>query len=75
MEKTESIEEARAFLMSVEELAALLHKSPATVRSDVHRRPMGLPPRYKLPGMKRIFLNGARSWNGWTLIYKRNLSL
>ena len=55
MEKTESIEEARAFLMSVEELAALLHKSPATVRSDVHRRPMGLPPRYKLPGMKRIF--------------------
>ena len=55
MEKTESIEEARAFLMSVEELAALLHKSPATVRSEVHRRPMGLPPRYKLPGMKRIF--------------------
>lgn len=36
-------------------LAALLNKSEATIRSDVHRAPDRLPPRTKLPGSNRLF--------------------
>lgn len=34
-------------LLGIEELAAVLHRSPKTVRSDVTRRPETLPPRVR----------------------------
>lgn len=41
-------------LLSVEQLSALLHKSPASIRSDVSRNPSALPPICRLPGNKRL---------------------
>ncbi|ABM30998.1 hypothetical protein C8E08_2530 [Paracidovorax citrulli] len=41
-------------LLSVEQLAAVLHKSPASIRSDASRKPASLPPICRLPGTKRL---------------------
>lgn len=41
-------------LVSVDQLALLLHKSPASVRSDASRNPATLPPICRLPGNKRL---------------------
>lgn len=41
-------------LVSVDQLAALLHKSPASIRSDASRNPSTLPPICRLPGNKRL---------------------
>ena len=43
------------FTLDVKALAALLHLSPATVRSDVSRRPWTLPPFIKV-GTKTVWL-------------------
>jgi hypothetical protein len=41
-------------LVSVDQLAVLLHKSPASIRSDASRNPRTLPPICRLPGNKRL---------------------
>lgn len=41
-------------LLSVEELADVLHRSPSTVRVDCRRAPHKLPPRLRLPGSTRL---------------------
>lgn len=41
-------------LLSVEQLAACLHKSVSSVRSDATRNPQSLPPICRLPGTKRL---------------------
>lgn len=41
-------------LLSVEQLARLIHKSPASVRSDASRNLESLPPVCRLPGNKRL---------------------
>ncbi len=37
-----------------EELARILHKSPATIQAEASRKPSALPPRLKLPGTNRL---------------------
>lgn len=51
-------------LLSVDELAALIHKSPASVRSDASRNPRALPPLCRLPGNKRLLwrLTDVNDW-------------
>lgn len=41
-------------LITVEELAELLRRSPVTIASDVTRRPFSLPPRVKIPGSRKV---------------------
>ncbi|MGX9732326.1 DNA-binding protein [Janthinobacterium aestuarii] len=41
-------------LLSVEQLSRLMHKSPASIRSDASRNPEALPPICRLPGNKRL---------------------
>jgi len=41
-------------LLSVEQLAHMLHKSPASVRCDASRNARSLPPVCRLPGSKRL---------------------
>lgn len=41
-------------LLSVEQLSVVLHKSPASIRSDASRNPTALPPICRLPGNKRL---------------------
>ena len=41
-------------LLSVEQLARLIHKSPSSVRSDASRNIDALPPVCRLPGSKRL---------------------
>lgn len=41
-------------LISVEQLSRLMHKSPASIRSDASRNPSALPPICRLPGNKRL---------------------
>lgn len=36
------------------ELAKLLMRSEQTIRSDVHRRPHTLPPRFQVPGTRKL---------------------
>lgn len=40
--------------LGVDEIAALLHKTPRTVREDARRRPHSLPPRLRIPGSDRM---------------------
>lgn len=44
--------------LDIKELAALLHLSPATVRSDVSRRPWALPPSIKI-GVRTVWLRST----------------
>lgn len=41
-------------LLTVDELATYIHKSVASIRSDVTRNPSSLPPICRLPGTKRL---------------------
>lgn len=41
-------------LLTVEDLAQILRKSPASIRSDVTRNPLALPPICRIPGTARI---------------------
>jgi hypothetical protein len=51
-------------VLAVEHLAALIHKSPASIRSDASRNPDALPPICRLPGNKRLLfrLEDVRCW-------------
>jgi len=39
--------------ISIEQLAGILHRSVATLRSDMVRNPASLPPSFKCPGSRR----------------------
>ena len=41
-------------LLDPKQLGAILHKSEATVRSDVHRAPERLPPRIVMPNSHKL---------------------
>ena len=41
-------------LLTIDELSSYLHKSVASIRSDVSRNPHALPPICRLPGTKRL---------------------
>lgn len=41
-------------VLSVDQLAAFLHKSASSIRSDASRNPSALPPICRLPGNKRL---------------------
>lgn len=41
-------------LLNPAQLAVILHKSEATVRSDVHRAPERLPPRVIMPNSHKL---------------------
>lgn len=51
-------------LLSVEQLAHLMHKSPASIRSDASRNLASLPPICRLPGCKRLLwrIEDVREW-------------
>ena len=40
--------------VGVEFIAELFHKTPATVRADIARRPKSLPPRLIIPDSRRL---------------------
>lgn len=46
-------------LMTVDDLAGVLRRSPKTVRSDVTRRPETLPPRVRVPGGRKVLWRAA----------------
>ena len=56
--------EAHATVLSVDQLAKLVHKSPSSVRSDASRNPSALPPICRLPGNKRLLwrLEDVQAW-------------
>ena len=41
-------------LLTVEDLSALIHKSPAAIQADANRAPHRLPPILRLPGSRRL---------------------
>lgn len=43
-----------AKLVDVEYIAQLFHKTPATVRADLARRPKSLPPRLMIPDTRKL---------------------
>lgn len=51
-------------ILAVEDLARLIHKSPASIRSDASRNPSALPPICRLPGNKRLLfrLEDVSAW-------------
>lgn len=51
-------------ILAVEELERLIHKSPASIRSDASRNPAALPPICRLPGNKRLLfrLEDVSAW-------------
>lgn len=51
-------------LMDVAQMASLLRKTVASIRSDVSRNPMSLPPLCRLPGSRRLLWR-AEDVNAW----------
>lgn len=41
-------------LLDVDELAALLGRSPVTIKKDLRRNPMAVPPRLHIPGTRLL---------------------
>lgn len=56
--------ELDATVLTVEQLAKLVHKSPSSIRSDASRNPSSLPPICRLPGCKRLLwrLEDVHAW-------------
>jgi hypothetical protein len=49
-------------LLTVEQLSALIHKSPASIRSDSIRNPKSLPPVLRIPGSRRLLFCDYNRW-------------
>ena len=43
-----------AKLVDIEFIAALMHKTPNTIRMDLTRRPKSLPPRLMIPDSRTV---------------------
>ena len=55
-------------LIDIHELAALLQRSPETIRKDLVRNPAAVPPRVCLPGT-RLLRWRAADVDTWLLAY------
>ncbi len=51
-------------LIDIQELAALLQRSPETIRKDLRRNPAAVPPRVILPGVRLLRWRPA-DVDGW----------
>lgn len=51
-------------LLTLDELAAILERSPETIRKDIRRNPDAVPPRLQLPGT-RLLRWRASDVDGW----------
>jgi predicted DNA-binding transcriptional regulator AlpA len=51
-------------LLDIKALAALLQRSPETIRKDMARNPAAVPPRVRLPGTRLLRWRAAdvESW-------------
>lgn len=49
-------------LMTVEELAKLIHKTPLSIYTDLARNPHRLPPVVRLPGSRRVLFQDVLEW-------------
>lgn len=51
-------------ILTVEQLADLIHKSPTSIYSDFRRNPQSLPPAIRLPGTRRVLfrVSDVESW-------------
>lgn len=51
-------------LLCVVQLAKVIHKSAASIRSDASRNPLALPPICRLPGNRRLLwrLEDVQAW-------------
>ena len=51
-------------LLTVDDIAHILRRSPKTVRADVTRRPETLPPRVHVPGGRKVLwrVQDVESW-------------
>lgn len=43
-----------ARLLTIDDVAAILGRSPSTIRKDLLRRPGAVPPRVRLPGTRQL---------------------
>lgn len=41
-------------LLGADELSALLRRTPRTIKADATRRPESLPPRFNIPGTRKL---------------------
>lgn len=41
-------------VIGLQDLAALLGRSPETIRKDIHRNPLAVPPRLVIPGTRLL---------------------
>lgn len=57
-----SVEFAIQELFTVLQLAEFLKKKPATIYSDLIRRPESLPPTLKIPRSSRVLFVNPRQW-------------
>lgn len=44
-------------LLTINELALLLHSNPGALKTRLHRNPLSLPPVVKIPGDRRYFFD------------------
>ena len=56
--------EIETYLLTVDTLAAVLCRTPSTIRTQLHRAPGNLPPRAKIPGSRRVlwFKRDVEMW-------------
>lgn len=43
-----------SYLLDIRELAELLDRSPETIKKDLRRNPMAVPPRLHIPGTRLL---------------------
>ena len=51
-------------VLTIEQLSSVLHKSPASIKSDRLRNPQALPPSFSLPSSRRVLFlqEDVESW-------------
>ena len=49
-------------LITIDELALKIRKSPQTIYNDLKRNPKSLPPRVNLPNTRRVLFTGVDEW-------------
>ena len=64
-------------LLDVAQLALVLRKTVASIRSDVSRNPMSLPPICRLPGSRRLLwrTEDVDSWLAGCVEYRPQVSI
>lgn len=57
-------------LLTIKELSAILHKTEATIRSDLTRDPDKLPPRFAIPRKVLWHIDDVERWLNDRRFYK-----